>query len=127
MSSAASTSVVPSRAALPSGWQTHLSSLCHLRARGNAKTSLAEIPPVRTLRTRARPDRCVVHPRTAKSRRVGLRDPVHLRGVALPRNLSRPLPRLRQHLAENQARSQRVAPMGGRGRNQTPTVHMRVL
>ena len=42
----------------------------------------------------------MVHPRIAKSRRVGLRHPVHLRGVAFPRNLPRSLPRLRQHLVK---------------------------
>ena len=51
----------------------------------------------------------MVHLRTAISRRVGLRRPVHLRGVAFSRNRSRSLPRLRQHLAVNQTASQRLA------------------
>ena len=76
MSSVASTSIVPSRAAFLSCRQTHLSSLCRPRARRNGQTSLEEILPVRTLRRQTR-NWSLVHPRIAKSRRVGVRNTVN--------------------------------------------------
>jgi len=45
----------------------------YLRARRNGQTSLEEILPVRTFSSRTSPEQDVVHPQTAKSRRVGLR------------------------------------------------------
>ena len=65
----------------------------------------------------------MVHTRPPESRIHGSPDPVQLWGLALSRNVRGAVQGLCQHMAQDQARSQWLARLGGRRWNQAPAIH----
>ena len=64
----------------------------------------------------------VAHARIARSHQSRVRHPTRVRGLAFRAKIQYHVLLVRGHVPENQARSQRLARVGGRRRGQTPTV-----
>ena len=112
---------LPSCATLPWRWQTHLSALCLLHDRGNVQTLSGAYSCLYSHGLGTPTCRDLVHPRTPQGYWEGIHSCLHTWSVAFPDHSQRALQRLREHVAQDQGRGQRVAESRGRRSPETST------
>ena len=112
---------LPSRATLPSRRQTHLSALCLLHDRGNVQTLSGAYSCLYSHRFGTPTCRDLVHTRTPQGYWEGIHSRLRTRSVAFPDHSQRALQRLREHVAQDQGRGQRVAESRWRRSPETST------